>query len=228
MAFDRVEFGEFIDKVRSRAEGAIYPSMTVEHIDAWLRALAHTILGECGGAALLMHEYPPLTGIVVDLKDFRYTAASGAAVLSEIAVQSLVVAMEPVRRATLLAFFDDGIVAPTEELLDFVINAHPHARGLIPVHHAEILRHRLLEIGSGEIALPELVDAITICEKALRMLSIAPEGRISEALGGRDAIFAHKDVAEKLLAIQARDTDGFHDRFMACLARRGLAQVPSR
>ncbi len=228
MTYEQFEFGEFIAKVRSRAEDVIDPAMTVAEMDEALRNFAIAVIEEHGSAAFLLHVYPTLVAITVDLKDFRYSPASADALLSEIGVQSLLAVMEPVRKASLIAFFEDGVSAATERLFAFVINAHPHARGVISAENVESLRLCLSEIGRGEILQPDLADAVMICERPLRLLSIPPGGRIADALGGRDAILAQKDVAEKLLAARAGDADGFHDYFMDELADRSEAQAPSR
>jgi hypothetical protein len=226
MTYEQFELEGFVAKVRSRADDVIDPGMTVAEMDMALRELAISIIAERGGAAFLLSVYPPLTSITVDLKDFRYSPASGNDVVSEIAVQGLVATMEPVRNANLILFFEDGIAAATERLLEFVVNAHPHARGVISVDSADVLGQCLADIGRAEVAQSDLADAIMVCERALRLLSIPPGGRVTDALGGREAILAQKDVAEKLLV--SGSIDGFYSSFMVELAARDEAQAPAR
>lgn len=228
MTYEQFEFGEFVARVRSRAEDVIDPEMTLAEMDAALRGLAVTIIEEYDSAAFLLHLYPPLARITVDLKDFRYSPASAEDLLSEIGTQSLVETMEPVRKANLILFFEDGISAATERLFDFAIKAHPHARGVISAANAELLGLRLAEIGSGEITPSDLANTIMNCERALRLLSIPPGGRVADALGGRDAILAQKDVAEKLITLRAGNVDGFYSDFLDELAGRDESRMPSR
>ncbi len=228
MTYEEFAFGQFVAKVRSQAEDVIDPEMTVAEMDESLRGLAISIIEERGGAAFLLNVYPAMTGVVVDLKNFRYSPPSAADLLSEIAVQSMLEVMEPVRKATLFVFFEDGLSTATERLFDFVIKAHPHARGVISSDNAGILRERLTESSRGEIHQDDLATAVMICERALRLLSIPPGGRIADALGGLEAIAAQKDVAEKLLAVRMGNVDGFYQSFMDELAVRGEVLSPFR
>lgn len=228
MTYDEFEFGQLVAKVRSRAEDVIGPEMTVAEMDESLRSLANSIIEDRGGAAFLMNVYPSMTGAVINLSNFRYSAPTAADLLSEIAVQSLLEVMEPVRKATITAFFEGGVSAATERLLGFMIDAHPHVRGVISAENAGILARRLAEIGSGEISQDDLGNVIMNCERALRLLSISPGGRISEALGGRDAILYQHDVAEKLLVARSGSIDGFYSSFMGEIADRDEVQVSLR
>jgi hypothetical protein len=228
MTYEEFEFGQFVAKVRSRAEDVIGSEMTVAEMDESLRRLAVSIIEDLGGASALLHVYPPMTAITVDLKDFRYSPPSASALLAEIAVQSMLEVMEPVRKATIIAFFEDGMPAGVQRLFDFVINAHPHARGVISSDNADILGLRLVEIATGEISEHDLAAAIVTCERALRLLSIPVGGRVTDNLGGRETILAQKDVAEKLLAARTGNIDGFYRDFLDELAGRDKVQVPLR
>lgn len=226
MTYEEFEFGQFVAAVRSRAEDVIGPEMTVAEMDESLRRLAISIIEDRGGAAFLLNVYPSMTGTVVDLKNFRYSPPTAADLLSEIAVQSLLEVMEPVRKATITAFFEDGVSAATQRLFGFLIDAHPHVRGVISADNAGILAQRLAEIGNGEVSQDGLANAIMNCERALRLLSISPGGRISEVLGGRDAILAQHDVADKLLAARLGNIDAFYSSFMDEISDRDEVQVP--
>jgi hypothetical protein len=227
MSNDRFfEFSQFTQRVCSAADDVINPGMTVAQADAALRALAVFLIDEHGGAALLLHLHPELLETSLETSMLPRPPASGRCVIDEVAIRSLVEVMEPVRRETFMRTFEDGIVAATERLLDFTVEASAHARAVVTAENVTDIGRINDAITMGTISENGLVQGLSIANSALRKLSILDDrSRIAMALGGTDVIRDHADAVEKLLQARMTDPEGFFRIFLDEIAGRETAPV---
>lgn len=205
------------------------PGMTVPELDAALRSAAVSVIQVEGGTPSLLVRFPDLLSMSADLHGVDTRTASIGDVVDEVAVGALLVLMRPVRIASMTDSFHEGFVAAVDQTLNFVIAAHSFARGTVDEELAGRLERIVERLAEGDADEAEIVDAMEVAEKRLRLLSMLPEeSRIANALGGIEEIAAMHQVAAKLNIVRQSDPRDFMKWFGEELGEiRGSSAAPA-